>query len=88
MAKMLPEHEQFLIAHMERMGFMFIIDFLKRDFPALSHVDACAIYDEFKAKHADDAKVKSAAAQLKEAGKKIGHQIGQALDKALRKDGK
>jgi hypothetical protein len=81
---MLPEHEEFLLDHVEKMGFMFIIDFLKRKFTNLSHEEACAIYEEFKAKHAEDEPLKDAEAQLRGIAKKIGGEFETQLRKSLK----
>ena len=78
---MKPEHEQFLISHMQKMGFIFIIDQLKVEFPALTHEEACAIYEEFKVKHANTAAAKKSEAQLKE----VGHAVAEQLEGVLKK---
>lgn len=78
---MQPEHEQFLFDHVKKFGFIFIIDKLKDQFHDLSHEKACDIYDEFKAKHANDAIVKQSDSQLKEFGKKVGDEIEKQLRK-------
>lgn len=76
---MRPEHETFLLDHVAKMGFFFIIDCLKQQFPSLSHDEACTIFDEFEAKHAEDANVKDAGAELKQ----IGNEIGSELEKQI-----
>lgn len=81
--KMLPEHEAFLLEHVRKMGFIFIVDRLKVRFPTLSHGQACAIYHEFKTKHAEDAEVKKADASLKDMGKKIGDDFEKLLRKRI-----
>ncbi len=84
---MLPEHETFLLEHVKQMGFFFIIDRLKDAFPDLSHDKACAIYDEFKTKYAEDGTMKAADTQLKKVGQQIGGELEKQLDKMLRKQG-
>ena len=76
---MKPEHEEFLLDHLKKMGFIFIIDRLKQQFPTLSHDDACAIYKEFRAKHADNPTAKKADSQIKNMGEKIGVEIEKML---------
>jgi len=76
---MRPEHETFLLDHVAKMGFLCIIDFLKRQFPDLSHDEACDIFAEFEAKHAEDDKVKDAGSQLKQ----IGNEISSRIEKQI-----
>lgn len=76
---MQPEHEAFMLAHVEKMGFLFIIDRLKAEFPALGHKAACEIYDEFKAKHAEDEKMQLAEADLRAIGQNVADAITSKL---------
>lgn len=76
---MKPEHEEFLIDHMKKMGFIFIIDCLKEKFPNLTHEQACKIYDEFKAKHAESKNVKHANKQLKQLGEEVANSIERVI---------
>lgn len=78
---MKPEHEAFMLAHVEKMGFMFIIDCLKDKFPDLSHKAACAAYTEFRAKHAEDETMKAADAELRDIGKQVAAKIEAVLPK-------
>lgn len=76
---MTPEHEEFLSDHVRKMGFMFIVDLFKRKFPDLSHESACAIYKEFRAKHAEEEGMKQADSQLKAVGKQVAGEIEKAI---------
>lgn len=77
--KMQSDHEAFLLDHVKKMGFIFVIDLLKDKFPKLSHEEACSIFDEFEQKYSEDGTVKQANAQLKQMGNEIGGQIEQML---------